>query len=271
MFCAAMLFAVGAPLAAGAQQHPPTEAPVGHGDHKQPAGARTAPHGDHTHPAGTEAHGHGEHADPHAARGGHGDAHGGHGHGPSPINWFSLDYVGSKLRGLFYAKNKPPKWANPPLGFAILNFSLLLVILVWLARKPISTYLRERAARVSADLDEAAELRDKARDKLGQIDAKLDAMDDEIAQIKESVARDAEAEKERIIAAANKEAESIVASASRTIDQEVARAKRRLEVAAIEAAMESAEKLLRKNVTAADRERLRKDYYEEISRSRNGN
>jgi F-type H+-transporting ATPase subunit b len=202
-----------------------------------------------------KAHGHGATKGPGAHKG-HG-AHG-HGHKEPPINWTSFDYKKRK-------DGAKPKWLNPPLLFAFINFAILLYLLVRFAGKPLSAYLAERHTQIKKDLAEAARLRDEAEAKLSKVDEKLSGLDAEIAEIKASVQADAEAEKKRIIEHAEAEAEALVAGAERTLDIEIERAKRKLEVSAVQAALQSAEKLLKREVNDADVTRLREEYLAQIS------
>lgn len=190
---------------------------------------------------------------PHAEPGTHTAAEGGHGGKRGEINWVSFDYRGEHS-----------KFTRPPLLFAIINFAILLYLLVRFVRKPMGSYLQERHERIRRDLEEAAELRERAQARLREIDEKLDKLDAEVAEIRESVARDAKEEKSRLIADAEREAERIVANAEKTLADEIARVKRRLEVSAVQAAVEASEKLLRSSITATDHNRLREEYFAQL-------
>lgn len=207
-------------------------------------------------PAGAhESHGGKAHGE--AAHGGKSHGHG-HAHKEPPINWTSFDYKKKK-------DGSKPKWLNPPLLFAFINFAILLYLLIRFAGKPLSGYLAERHEQIKKDLDEAAKLRDEAKARLEEVDKKLSGLDDEIAEIKRSVQADAEEEKKRIIANAEAEAEALVSGAERTLDIEIERAKRKLEVSAVQAALQSAEKLLEREINDADVTRLREEYLAQIS------
>jgi len=197
---------------------------------------------------------HGGHGEAHG--GGHGDAHG-DAHGAHKTvhldNWFSFDYGPGKT------------FQNGPLGFAILNFIILIVLLVKFTRKPLTGYLQDRHETIKKDLDQAAVLRDQARTKLDEIEAKLGQLDDEVAQIRADVAQDAKLEKERIIEAAHKEAERIIKQADKAMDREIRRARRTLESEAVEAALKMAEELVAKNINFSDRKKINERYIAQIA------
>ena len=194
------------------------------------------------------------HVSKHAA---HADAHG---HdaaaGGETINWFSFDYGPGKAH------------ANPPFFWMLVNFAILLFLLAKFAMPAIGRYLRQRSAQVRTDLDAAAALRREAEGQLDTITKKLHQLDKEIAEIKTSVAVDAEREKAQIVENAEEEAKRIVENAERTVQQEIERVKRTLEVTAIQAAMDAAEKILTDRVTEDDHIRLRNEYISTLGESK---
>jgi F-type H+-transporting ATPase subunit b len=205
-----------------------------------PAGAADAEEHD-AKASAVEAEGHGA---------GHGEAH----HPVHLDNWFSFSFGPGK------------HYQNGPFGFAILNFIILVWLVTKLARKPLAEYLEKRHATIKRDLEEAAELNAQSRSKLDEISVKLGAIDRELAAIKEGAAREAELERERLIRAAEAEAERIVKAADETMQRELRRARRRLEIEAVSAAMTAAEKLVKREVSDADRKRLDDEYFASIAK-----
>ena len=171
----------------------------------------------------------------------------------------------TSITGGASATAKGGKYKNPPLGWSLVNFIILIFLLRRYAAPPIRKYLQDRHDKVRNALDEAAAMREQARQKLGEIDSKLKGLGDEVAAIRENVAADAEQERDRIVAAAEAEAERIVEQADRTMQEEIKRVRAQLEVEAVDAAMSAAEKLLRKNVTDADRKRIDQEYLSQFS------
>ena len=90
--------------------------------------------------------------------------------------------------------------------------------------------------------------------------ARLQALEDEIAELHANARAEAEVEKQRIIAHARSEAERIAQSAQRNIRDEIARARTALRREAVELAVELAEGALRERVTSDDNERLTADF-----------
>ena len=212
-------------------EEPPAEEPAGEHGH---------------HHAGDLSHDGDDHA---AAHGDHGDH--GHGHGGAGItNW--IHWPG---------KSHP----NGPFAFAILNFAILLYLLARFGKKPFVQYLENRHTTIRDNLAEASKMRAEAREKLDAIKGKLQNLEREIVEIKESVKKDAELEKQRIIADAQAQAEQLVHGAERTLEEEVRRARRMLEREAVGAAMTAAEKMIRQKITDGDRKRINEDYFQQIT------
>lgn len=205
--------------------------------------------------------------DPGAEHGGHGghegqavDAHGGeHGGGHGAVhgieNWFSFSFGPGK------------KYQNGPFAFAIINFIILLWIVVRFGKKPFVQFLENRHTTIRDNLAEAQRMREEAQQRLDEIKGKLSNLEREITEIKDAVRKDAELERDRIIADAKSQAEDLVTAADRTLDDELRRARRRLEAEAVSAAMQAAEKMIRQQISDADRKRINEDYYKQIASS----
>jgi F-type H+-transporting ATPase subunit b len=211
-----------------------------------------------------------EHApaeDPAAEQGGEHGGHevdqsgheGGHPGGGGIENWFSLSFGPGK------------KHQNGPFAFAILNFVVLVWLVVRFGKKPFVQYLENRHTTIRDNLAESQRMREEAKQRLDEIKGKLQNLEREIAEIKASVRKDAELEKERFIAEAQSQAEALVKSADKALDDELRRARRMLEQEAVSAAMEAAEKLIRQQLNDGDRKRINEEYYQQIANPGGGN
>lgn len=214
--------------------------------HPAPEHDPAAEHGGHGGHEGQAVDAHGEHA------GAHGGAHG-------IENWFSFSFGPGK------------KYQNGPFAFAIINFIILLWIVVRFGKKPFVQFLENRHTTIRDNLAEAQRMREEAQQRLDEIKGKLSNLEREITEIKEAVRKDAELERDRIIADAKNQAEDLVKAADRTLDDELRRARRRLEAEAVSAAMQAAEKMIRQQISDADRKRINEDYYKQIAASGGSN
>jgi F-type H+-transporting ATPase subunit b len=182
-----------------------------------------------------------------AARGAHAGAH-------EPLNWFSFDYGPGR------------HYAAPPLGFALLNF----VLLIFLLKKIIWPALRDGAARrhreIARQLDEAKKIHEEAEARLTEYGRRMAEIEQEIGRVVASIRRDAEAERDRLLAAAAEQAERIRKDAEFTIAQELKQARIDLEREVVRAAISAAETTLRATANAQDDRRLAQDLVQRLER-----
>jgi F-type H+-transporting ATPase subunit b len=182
--------------------------------------------GEHAAAAGEHGAGAGEHG---AAAGEHGAA--GEHEGPPPID-------GGRLAAQFF------------------NFALLIAVLYFAGRGPVSKALLARHEQLKSELAAAAEVRAAAQARLEKQEKRLAALEHEIADIKAGVKQEAEAEKARLIASAEERARRIREEATFMIDQQVKEAEVQLRREAARAAVEAAERVVRANFGAGDQQRL---------------
>jgi len=175
----------------------------------------------------------------------------------APINWFGCGADTVAHRG-------------PPLALALLNFALLLWLVVRLGRRPLRIFLDTRRRELEEQIAEASHLRAQAEQQLAAAQQQLERVEGEIAELLAAAARDAEHERDHLLSQAAAEAQRIVASAERTLRQEVDRIRRQLEVGAIGAALEAAERLLQQRVTADDRRRLQEECLAQLGQPSSG-
>lgn len=150
------------------------------------------------------------------------------------------------------------------LYYRIMNFSVLIVVLVVLARKPLKKGLSDRVQGIKDELADLESRKAKAQAELAEVEKRLKDAEGDRETIVADFRVQGEKERAKIIAAAELSAERIKAQAQFTIDQEtaVAKAELRKEVAQLSAAL--AEDLLRQKITAEDQTRLVDEYLAKV-------
>lgn len=146
--------------------------------------------------------------------------------------------------------------ASPPFLFVLFNFAILLAILAKWGWPVAQNIAKDRHELIKTALDEAAQLRKKAADKLAEYETRLKAADAEIAQLVQGMRTDAESDKKRILAAAEAQAAQMKRDAELRIAAEIEQARAQLLREVTAAATAATEKLLREKVTAGDQQRL---------------
>lgn len=143
----------------------------------------------------------------------------------------------------------------------VIDFAFLVAILVWAMKKAdFKGKLSDRQKKIEQDLQEAGVAREAAEAKLKEYSEKLDKANQEVDQLRESMLKDAELEKQRIIAEAEASAAKVVAQAAQAADQEVLKARAALRTEAARLAVELAAGKLNNAVVQADHDRMVEDY-----------
>lgn len=175
-------------------------------------------------------------ADPHAAADVHG---GGHGGSLSP----------EKLKDL---------------GWRVMNFAALVIILVKFLKKPLTDGLKNRQEGIRAEFEDLEAHRGEAEREYKEYEGKLAGIDDELKAMVEKAVAQGQKEKERIIEEAERAADSIKRQAEMAVQNEVADAKRRMKAEIAEQAAVMAEEILTKNLQDADQDKLVEDYLTKV-------
>ncbi len=148
----------------------------------------------------------------------------------------------------------------------LVNLTIFLGLLIWLLKKPAKEFFATRLAEVRATLQQAAKEKDLAASKMAELDARLNRLDSEIAEIKAQAQREAQAEKERLEAEAKRDIEKLKISSQREIESAKQIAMSELREFAATKAVDLAEQMIRKELKPEDDAKLLQRMGEEMSR-----
>lgn len=137
-----------------------------------------------------------------------------------------------------------------------LNLILLLGVLFYVARKPMTAYFAERREQIKGDIETADKLLADSKKQFAEWQGKLAELEAEIGTIREETRRRAQDERDNIVAAAHDSAERIKADAVAAIDQELRRAHVELREEAANLAVDLAANMIKEEVDDRDRDRL---------------
>lgn len=146
----------------------------------------------------------------------------------------------------------------------VVNFSILMFVLVFFGRKPLSEYFKGRTEMIERSIREANEAKELAQKTLKEVQDRLKNTDSEIEQIIESARRSGEKEKEFIIAEGEKLKEKIIEQAKANIDFELQKAKDTIKTEASLLALELAEKQIKEKLGQKEQEALIGDYIKRL-------
>jgi F-type H+-transporting ATPase subunit b len=152
-----------------------------------------------------------------------------------------------------------------PFIFSVINFILFLVVLYIFALPRIKNFFSVRSEAIQQALKEAEEAKTLAENKLREYEKKIALLEKEVEEIRKALAKEGEAEKERIITTAEKEAETIKWQAKIIAEQELKQAKAELRKELAALSLERAEKIIKEKINEDDHARLVKDYITQIT------
>jgi F-type H+-transporting ATPase subunit b len=127
----------------------------------------------------------------------------------------------------------------------VLNFTVIGGAIVWAGRKYLPGIFRDRTAAIQRAMQEAQKASEEARQKLAEIETRLQKIDVEIGMMRDTAEKEGAAEAARIQAAAQEDARKIVASAEQEIAAAAKAARRQLTAHAADLAVGLAQKQIR--------------------------
>jgi len=216
---------------------------------------------------GNQAAAHGDtlKVDPHEAVATHGDENAGHAvvedHAAGVAAVHGAD-AGDHGGGHATNSLSPAKLKD--LGFRVMNFVVLLIILVKFGAKPIAESLGSRRQQIRDEIEDLEAKKAKAEQDYKEFSLKLESVEKDVGTIVEKAVAQAEVEKTRILEAAEQSAADIKRSAESAIANEITAAKRDLKVGVTEQAAVMAEELIVKNLTADDQVKIIEDYLDKV-------
>lgn len=148
--------------------------------------------------------------------------------------------------------------------YRVFNFTLMVALLAYFVTKPIRKGLKGRTEDIEKTLAEAEAAREAAEAKNREYSEKLAKATEEIEDIAASIRREGELERDKIVTAAKEMAEKIEKEAESKAAGVVASARAELREEAANLAVELAEELLKKQVSADDQKRLVEEYMQKM-------
>jgi F-type H+-transporting ATPase subunit b len=150
------------------------------------------------------------------------------------------------------------------LGWRIVNFIALMIILVKFGAKPIGAGLSARRNKIKDEIEHLEQKRTVAEDAYNQFQVKLASVESEIDKVVERAIAQAEVEKTKILEKAEQAAADLMRSAEMAVQNEITEARRLLKNEVAEQAAVMAEELIVKNLTADDQVKIIDNYLEKV-------
>jgi F-type H+-transporting ATPase subunit b len=153
--------------------------------------------------------------------------------------------------------------------FEWLNFVILVGGLIYLLRKPLASFFTGRSAEIVKALDEGRKALDESVAKLKAIEQKLAGLKDEVEALRAQAAKDIEAEADRMRQQTVTEAERVSESARAQIEAATRAAKVELKAFAANQAAEIAEQMVRTRLDRENQGKLVERFFEGLNGKQN--
>ena len=142
----------------------------------------------------------------------------------------------------------------------VVNFSLLIIILVYFTRQPVRDLVAGRQSLIKTEVEEAKAQKLEAQRRYREFSDKLKAFEAETKQILERAHIDAEAIKAKLVKDAHVTAERIIKDAESTALSNIQEYKDQIRRETIAKAVELAEKTIRDRLSTDDQRRIVNEY-----------
>ena len=154
------------------------------------------------------------------------------------------------------------KWFD--FAWKAFNAALLIGFLAWLLAPKIKSFFAGRRQEIKESLESATVQKAEAEKQYREYAEKIDKASQEIDGIFEMIKAQGVVEKQKIIEDATKVAQKMKEDAQARIEQELKKASGQLRNEAVVLAVQMAEEILKKNITAQDHEAMVKEYMDKV-------
>lgn len=148
--------------------------------------------------------------------------------------------------------------------YSIINFTLFVVLMVYVLRKPLRQYLQTRRSVFEAMLVESQKAHKEAELKFKDYEARMARVESEVADLKKTAKEDGEKDRAAIVDQAKGHATKLKLDTQRMISQELRTSKELLKGTTIDLAIVLAERMLRQQLKPADHAKLVKGYVHKL-------
>lgn len=148
----------------------------------------------------------------------------------------------------------------------VFNFLILMWLMHKLLYGKVLDYLDRRAEGIKVDLSEAKRMKKEATEVLKNQEMEFQRAKRESQNIIREAQRDAEVEKNRIIEEAEHDSQRIRESGKQTVEMELRKAKATLHNNVVDIATVIAQRIIQKEITAKDQDKLLKEALEQFEK-----
>ncbi len=148
--------------------------------------------------------------------------------------------------------------------FRVMNFAVLVIVLVYVLRKPLSQALGARIKGIKNQLEDVEARKAEAEKQLAEYNQKLSRLEKESEKIVEDYIKQGNEAKARILKEAESAAEKLQVQARRNIEHEFKQAKLKLQEEIFETSLAKAEEIIIGKISGEDQDRLVDEYLRKV-------
>lgn len=148
----------------------------------------------------------------------------------------------------------------------IVNFVLLAVVLIFVSRKPLASFLHERSETIRKNVEESEKLRAEAFSLVQSYQKKLDALQSEVATLLKEAKAEGEREKKAIIDRAERLSSQIIDNAKNSVEREVEKQKSKLEQELMAKVVAEALAILKQKASEKDHEQFTEAFIQQMEK-----
>jgi F-type H+-transporting ATPase subunit b len=149
-----------------------------------------------------------------------------------------------------------PIWGVPTIAWQIVNVLLVVVLFVYLLRRPAPEFFAGRAREIQELLERALRDKEEALLRLKEVDEKMARLSEEVAAIEKAAREAAEADRAKVAEEAEAAKVRIREEAVQEMERQLVQARRELKAYAADLAIQAAREILAKNLSAEDEARI---------------
>jgi F-type H+-transporting ATPase subunit b len=147
---------------------------------------------------------------------------------------------------------------------SVVNFTLLVLLLTYMGRKPLTAFLTSRREDIQRGISEAAEVKRAAEEAFNTYTERMKTLDAELAKLRKDVADAAERDRARIVAEANEGVARLKAETETIVQRQAEQLEAQIRREVVSAAAEAAERAVREVSTPEDQQRLAEAFVREL-------
>jgi len=149
---------------------------------------------------------------------------------------------------------------------SVVNFSLLVLVLILLGKKPLNAFLGSRRDTIERGISEAADVKRAAEEAFNTYNERMKTLDAELAKLRKDVADAAERDRSRIVAEANETVARLKTETETLVLRQTEQLQTQIRREVVAAATEAAERAVRELTTPEDQQRLADAFMRELSK-----